>query len=200
MTTWPQPTESYRRVSSLTSLSSPPQPSWPELDSTALHGITGQVVRTLEPHTEADPVGLLLTFLAAVGNIVGPGPHAIADASPHPARLNVALVGQTSRARKGTAWAQTRNVLGLADPNWTSTCVLPGIASGEALIAEVRDGDGDQDLGVADKRRLVLEPEFARLLAVAGREGVVSFSRKQMGQGVQGIFVVFNHQNFDRGI
>ena len=89
------------------------------------------------------------------------------------ARLNAVLVGQTSRARKGTAWAQTRNVLGLADPNWTSTCVLPGIASGEALIAEVRDGDGDQDLGVADKRRLVLEPEFARLLAVAGREGAI---------------------------
>jgi hypothetical protein len=35
------------------------------------------------------------------------------------------------------------------------------------VIAEVRAGSGD-DLGAADKRRLVEEPEFARLLAEAG--------------------------------
>jgi hypothetical protein len=146
---------------------------WPTLDPAALHGIAGKVVETLDPHTEADPVAVLLTFLAAAGNIVGLGPHAIADANPHPARLNVVLVGQTSRARKGTAWAQIRNLLAQVDPSWTTGCVLPGIASGEALIAEVRDGTSDEDLGVADKRRLVLEPEFARLLAVAAREGSI---------------------------
>jgi hypothetical protein len=146
---------------------------WPTLDPPALHGIAGKVVETLGPHTEADPVALLLTFLAAAGNIVGLGPRAIADAAPHPARLNVVLVGQTSRARKGTAWAQIRNLLAQIDPSWTTGCILPGIASGEALIAEVRDGTSDEDLGVADKRRLVLEPEFARLLAVGAREGSI---------------------------
>ena len=131
----------------------------------------GRSSATLGPHTEADPVALLLTFLTAAGNILGLGPHAVADAAAHPARLNVVLVGQTSRARKGTAWAQIRNLLALVDPSWTAGCVLPGIASGEALIAEVRDGTSEDDLGAADKRRLVLEPEFARLLAVAAREG-----------------------------
>jgi hypothetical protein len=143
---------------------------WPALDPAAFHGIAGRVVRTLEPHTEADPAGLLLTFLAAAGNIIGLGPHAIADAAPHPARLNVVLVGQTSRARKGSAWAQIRRLLALVDSTWTTGCILPGLASGEALITEVRDGT-DDDLGATDKRRLILEPEFARLLAVAGREG-----------------------------
>jgi len=147
------------------------EPPWPELDPAAFHGIAGRVVRTLEPHTEADPAGLLLTFLAAAGNIIGLGPHALADAAPHPARLNVVLVGQTSRARKGSAWAQIRRLLALVDSIWTADCILPGLASGEALIAEVRDGNGDDDSGTTDKRRLVLEPEFARLLAVAGREG-----------------------------
>jgi hypothetical protein len=146
---------------------------WPTLEPAALHGIAGKVVEILGPHTEADPVALLLTFLAAAGNILGLGPRAIADAAPHPACLNVVLVGQTSRARKGTAWAQIRNLLTQVDPSWTTGCVLPGIASGEALIAEVRDGTSDDDLGVADKRRLVLEPEFARLLAVAAREGAI---------------------------
>jgi hypothetical protein len=150
-----------------TSLVSP----WPTLDPAALYGIAGKVVTTLEPHTEADPVALLLTFLTAVGNLIGPGPRAIADAAGHPARLNVVLVGQTSRARKGTSWAQVRRLLTEVDPGWATNGVLAGLASGEALIAEVRDSDGEDDLGVADKRRLVLEPEFARLLAVAGREG-----------------------------
>ena len=128
-------------------------------------------MRTLEPHTEADPASLLLTFLTAAGNIIGLGPHAIADATAHPARLFTVLVGRTSKARKGSALAQIRRLLTLADPTWTAGCILPGLASGEALIAEVRDGAGDDDLGVADKRRLVLEPEFTRLLAVAGRQG-----------------------------
>jgi hypothetical protein len=155
-------------------LLSPSSPSsqWPTLGHAAFHGIAGRVVRTLEPHTEADPSGLLLTFLAAAGNIIGPGPHAIADAASHPARLNVVLVGQTSRARKGSAWAQIRRLLNQVDPTWTTECILPGLASGEALIAEVRDAAGD-DLGASDKRRLVLEPEFARLLAVASREGAI---------------------------
>jgi Protein of unknown function (DUF3987) len=143
----------------------------PTLEPAAFHGITGRVVRTLEPHTEADPAGLLLSFLVSVGNIVGPGPHAMAEAMPHPARLNVVLVGRTSKSRKGSALAQIRRLLDLVDPLWAEECILPGLASGEALIAEIRDGTGDDDLGVADKRRLVEEPEFARLLAVAGREG-----------------------------
>jgi hypothetical protein len=161
-------------LSSHDSLNSQPREGgepWPSLDPAAHHGIAGRVMRTLEPHTEADPVGLLLTFLTAAGNIIGLGPHAIADAMPHPARLFVVLVGRTSKARKGSALAQIRRLLALVDPTWAAGCILPGLASGEALIAEVRDGTGDGDLGVADKRRLVLEPELARLLAVAGRQG-----------------------------
>jgi Protein of unknown function (DUF3987) len=163
-----------RDLWSLRTLSTPQQAGgepWPSLDPAADHGIAGRVVRTLEPHTEADPASLLLTFLTAAGNIIGPGPHAIADATAHPARLFTVLVGRTSKARKGSALAQIRRLLTLADPTWTAGCILPGLASGEALIAEVRDGTGDDDLGVADKRRLVLEPEFTRLLAVAGRQG-----------------------------
>jgi hypothetical protein len=159
-----------QRLWSPTSLRSHGEEPWPTLDPAAFHGIAGRVVHTLEPHTEADPAGLLFSFLAAVGNIVGLGPHAVAEAMPHPVRLFTVLVGLTSKARKGSALAQIRGLLNLVDPTWTAACILPGLASGEALIAEVRDGSGD-DLGAADKRRLVEEPEFARLLAVAGRQG-----------------------------
>jgi hypothetical protein len=83
-------------------------PGWPMLAPAALHGIAGKVVRTLDPHTEADPAAILLTFLAAAGNIICPGPQALAEAARHPARLFVVLVGETSRARKGSAWQQVR--------------------------------------------------------------------------------------------
>jgi hypothetical protein len=38
----------------------------------AYHGLTGEVVHTIEPHTEADPVAILLQFLTLAGNVMGP--------------------------------------------------------------------------------------------------------------------------------
>ncbi len=32
---------------------------WPAMDQEAYHGLAGDVVRTIEPHTEADPVAIL---------------------------------------------------------------------------------------------------------------------------------------------
>ena len=150
------------------------------LGEAAFHGLAGRVVRAIEPHTEADSAGLLLTFLAFFGSAVGAGPHALADGCTHTLRLFVALVGDTSRSRKGTTSARTRSVFDLADPTWASNRVMSGFGSGEAIVDEVRDPKmgidkaGESvviDQGVDDKRLLVLEGEFARILAVAAREG-----------------------------
>jgi hypothetical protein len=144
------------------------EPPWPTLDPAALHGLAGDAVRLLEPHTEADPAGLLVCLLAAFGSAVGPGPHAIADAAAHPARLNAVLVGETARSRKGTAQANVDKVMALADPGWFANHLPGGLGSGEGLIATVSDASEEE---APDKRVLVIEPEFARVLAVAGREG-----------------------------
>ena len=45
----------------------------------ALYGLAGQAVRTLAPHTEAQPEAILLQLLAAFGNVIGPGPHCIVE-------------------------------------------------------------------------------------------------------------------------
>ena len=50
---------------------------WPVLPCAALHGLAGDVVRTIGPHSEADPAAILIQTLAAVGNIIGPQPHCI---------------------------------------------------------------------------------------------------------------------------
>src|SRR5216683_7570071 len=78
-------------------------PSWPVLDSDALHGLAGDFVRTIEPHSEADPVGVLVQFLVGVGSVIGRGPHFRAEADEHHLNLFAVLVGATSKGRKGTA-------------------------------------------------------------------------------------------------
>jgi hypothetical protein len=55
-----------------------------------------------------------------------------------------------------------RKVLSTIDEHWVAKCLLYGIGSGEALIDAL-----DKD----DHRRLVIESEFARLLAIMSREG-----------------------------
>ena len=141
--------------------------TWPVLRSEALHGLAGQVVETIRPHTEASDAALLMTFLPSFGALVGSGPHVRADGADHPARLSVVLAGQTSRGRKGTASANTRRVIGAADPVFVAEREIGGLGSGEALIQAV----ADREDGPTDRRALVYEPEMARVFAVAQREG-----------------------------
>ena len=38
-------------------------PAWPQMDVAAFHGLAGDVVHTIEPHSETDPVAILLQTL-----------------------------------------------------------------------------------------------------------------------------------------
>ena len=64
---------------------------WPELAPEALYGLPGDVVRTVEPHTEAAPVAVLANMLCAFGNAIGRGAPAkrrffeVGDAGLEPA-------------------------------------------------------------------------------------------------------------------
>jgi hypothetical protein len=144
---------------------------WPEpVAAEAYHGVAGQVVAMVEPHSEADPAAILAQFLVGFGNCVGPSPHAWVESTRHGVNLNCVLVGATSRGRKGTAWGQARQPLALADPQWAEERIKGGLTSGEGLINEVRDARGD-DPGVKDKRLLVFESELGGLFRVMSRDG-----------------------------
>jgi hypothetical protein len=132
-----------------------------------MQGVAGEIVRTLRPQTEADPVAILLTLLTAFGAAVGRGPHAEADGAEHPGRLFTVLVGDTAKARKGTSWQQTRRILAGADPRFTAERILGGFGSGEALV----DAVAQRDEAPTDSRALVIEPEWGRILAVGKRDG-----------------------------
>ena len=142
----------------------------PTLHPEARYGLAGEVVGMFEPHTEADPAAILATFLAAFGNAVGPGPYIVADGARHAARLCPVLVGVTSRGRKGTAQANINWLMGHADSHWFGERMVSGLASGEGLIAALEPDDQGR---VTDPRLFIVEPEFARVLKAAGREGSV---------------------------
>jgi hypothetical protein len=169
-------------------LAMPPPAPWPELAPAALHGLAGEIVQTMAPETESDPVAILGQLLVAFGNAAGGGPHYMVEGDSHHTNLFLCLVGESSRGRKGTSRGRVMQVMGCADDPWCQKCVAGGLSSGEGLISAVRDPTeksepikekgrvvGYQtvvvDEGVSDKRLLADESEFAQVLKVLQREG-----------------------------
>ncbi len=141
-------------------------------------GLIGEAVEIAIPETEACPEALLCQMLVAIGNIIGRGPY-FNQGDYHRAVTNVVLVGDTSAGRKGTSMRVVRSLLEEIDPEWNVSRVKKGIQTGEALITLIRDDKVKVDKkgeeyvieGVDDKRMLILEEEFARLLGVGQRKG-----------------------------
>ncbi|NBQ63902.1 MAG: hypothetical protein EBU40_16660, partial [Proteobacteria bacterium] len=90
-----------------------------ELEEKALHGLAGDVVRLVDPHTEADPAAVLASFIVAFGNAVGTRPHHMLGAETHHARAFALIVGTTGTGRKGASWAPIRELMTLADGGWS---------------------------------------------------------------------------------
>ena len=165
------------------------QISWPPpLSDEAFHGLAGEIVKAIEPHTEADLAALLIQFLAAFGNVVGRGAYFVAEADKHYPNLFLIMVGATAKGRKGSSWGQIEKLFKSVDPDWSKSCNHSGLSSGEGLIWVVRDPitrkvpirekkrivsyeEEIVDPGIDDKRALVLETEFSSPLKVMGREG-----------------------------
>ena len=145
---------------------------WPAPSAeAALHGPAGEFVRRTAPHTEADPMALLAQFLVAFGAAAGRNVHYAVEATRHHLNEFVILVGPSGKGRKGSSWDHVDALITAADPGFTERCVSSGLSSGEGLIWEVRDGEAAEGGPAVDKRRLVLESEFAQVLKVLAREG-----------------------------
>src|ERR1043166_6796424 len=170
-------------------MNSDPSPLCPILNEAAYHGLAGEVVRLIEPHTEADPVALLASFLAEVGALLNRGPHLFLDGSYPPFLFWPVLVGRSSKSRKGTADKRMRTLFELADPAWTRGQCKGTLSSGEGLAYAVRDPQykdepvrdkgrltGETvsvcvDSGIEDKRLLLVQSEYGSMLRVMARDG-----------------------------
>lgn len=137
------------------------------LSREAYHGITGELIDLIEPHSEAHPAALMLNFLSGIGDLLGPNVYYEVDGAKHHLRIFTVLVGDTAKARKGTSWGHIRNILNEVDPSFKRR-IQSGLSSGEGLIKAVSDTEDDK---VTDKRLLVVEGEFSSVLKRASREG-----------------------------
>lgn len=151
----------------------------PVLDSMAFYGLVGKAVEAIDPTTEADKVAVLATILIFFGNAVDKGPHTMVGDSRHGANLNVVIVGDTAKARKGTSLDAPLKVMRYADPAWADGRIVGGLTTGEGLIRQIRDpsqrltkaGDLETvDAGVDDKRLQGVEPELSRVLKSSERQ------------------------------
>jgi len=134
----------------------------------AYHGLLGEIVSRLEPHTEADPVAILSQLLVAFGAAVGRGAFYQVEATRHYPNEFVLLVGDSSRSRKGSSWDRVWRLVCAADATIAAR-ILTGLSSGEGLVWATRDPT-EQDPGARDQRLLAIEPEFASVLKAACRE------------------------------
>lgn len=162
--------------------------TWPQSDPAMYWSLAGEVVKAIEPHTEADPTALLVQTIAAYGSVIGRGAYFEVEADRHYPNIFAVLVGATSKGRKGTSWGHIQRLFKTIAPDWEEERVQSGLSSGEGLLWAVRDPimkkepikekgrvveyqDIIADDGVKDKRLFVIEPDFASVLKVAGRDG-----------------------------
>jgi hypothetical protein len=136
----------------------------PSFQLDAMHGPIGDIVRRIEPFTEADPAALYVQLLAGCGAMMGHNAYFMADGAKHFPNLYTVIVGKTAKARKGTSWSRVRGVLNDVDEIWMGACVKTGAVSGEGIIEALGREAGTKEL-------LLVESEFAAVLQASRREG-----------------------------
>ncbi len=134
---------------------------WPDPPGDAAwSGLAGEIARTIAPHTEADPVAILVQTLVGAGAVIGRDAWFDVEATRHHPGEFAVLVGDSAKARKGSSWDHVARVLTAADPAFADL-VHTGLSTGEGLIWAAR---GD------NRRLLVVEPEFVSVLKATARD------------------------------
>lgn len=161
----------------------------PVLGDAALIGPIGDWIRAIEDLTETHPAALLAQALCAFGNIIGArksedtAPGFTVEDRYHRTSIYVVLVGDSARAGKGDSWSRVEGLMKRVDPRWI---MRGGVQTGEGLIDVLKDDKETDEVariqgeethfavkGAGDKRFLVVEEEFGRLLHVSKRQGQV---------------------------
>ena len=151
------------------------EPEWPVPRPEIFYGIAGNIIKKIEPHTESDPVAILIQLLVIFGNIVDRHAFYQVEATQHYSNLFAIITGASSKARKGTSFNHVKRIFDQVVPDWINNNISSGLRSGEALIWEIRDESinkkDDHVSGIDDKRRLFLESEFAFVLKTLDTQG-----------------------------
>src|SRR6202789_4199516 len=112
-----------------------------------------------EPPRAASPQPPTPQSPAAFGNLIAPGPHCMVESTRHALNLFVILVGDSSKARKGTSWNLIANLFAGVDPSWLSTRVNSARLTANGLVRALRDQQPP-----TDRRLLAISEEFATVV------------------------------------
>ncbi len=148
-----------------------------DIDKAAFYGLAGEITEFMAEKSEAHPVSILLSFLAILGNMFGPGPHFRVIETRHRCNIFVVPVGETSKARKGMSLDMAISVfckpskergkgrikLNLDDIHGDQALrkkLLSGLSTGEGLIKALSEEDLSKEI-------VILETELDRTFAHA---------------------------------
>ena len=113
---------------------------WPDPPTDeAFYGVFGQIARKIEPHTECDPLALLVHMVVSFGNVSGRSAYIQVESTRHYLNEFAIIVGRSAMGRKGTSADWAKEVYNRVDGVWACDRVQAGLSSGEGLISAVRD-------------------------------------------------------------
>lgn len=133
----------------------------------AFSGLVGECVHAMADGTDASMVGMLGALIAFLGATVPARAyfHREQTTSPY-----IALVGESSIGRKGTAMMRAAGLLQWAfGADEVNRVVLDGVNSGEGLIAELHLKQ--TRYASEATTALLFEEEYANMMAAQGRDG-----------------------------
>ena len=133
----------------------------------AFAGLVGECVHAMAEGTDASMVGMLGALLAFLGATVPARAyfHREQTTSPY-----IALVGESSVGRKGTAMMRAAGLLSWAfGADEINRVVLDGVNSGEGLISELHLKQ--TRYASEATTALLFEEEYANMMAAQGRDG-----------------------------
>jgi hypothetical protein len=151
-----------------------------------LYGLAGKVAELATTDSEADPMAVYLSFLTGAAALIGNSSFIRIGETKHYPRIFTALVGNSSRARKGTSLKPVERIIRKGEEVYLSynqdssklNFADGGLSSAEGLIYAVRDESEETDKkgeplwqAVEDKRILVVEEELANVLKMSQRDG-----------------------------
>jgi hypothetical protein len=148
----------------------------PRLGEAAYHGPVGDLLRLAKPETEAHQAAIGMILLTKIGTMIGRRATVHIGEIDHHANLFTLIVGETSTGAKGSADGVVDRFMEAVDTFFCERHVVSGFGSGESLIDTFRDvSDTERGKGVLprEKRRVIDEPEFSRVLRVAHKEGSI---------------------------
>ena len=145
----------------------------PVLAKEGYHGILREVARIATAHSEASPVAIAANFIGTFSAMIGRASYQyIGDGLCHP-RPFFLITGRTGKARKGTAEFTVRKIFDAVEVKLGFVTLARhegGAGSGEGRGYAVRDIEEGNTGGTDDKRLLLIEAEFAGLMANASRD------------------------------